>query len=245
MRGAIKNFPAWRWAPWATATALAAAGLALTALWVGVQADVLYRYAPMAEAFAEGNWREAFHPRFGTGMPTLAGVLVWLTGASGLTACAWTALMAWAFCVPPLFTVAERLFDRPTAWMATLLYAICPMTFHWSLCGLREPFRTLGVLCGASAILRRRTGERWHSLWPLLAALPALCAFRSDTQAMGGALLLVYGAYDRLGARFWLAALWALAWLQPGCLLTWEWLGVWLPSTQAAGVWLRLFGGAL
>ena len=127
--------------------------------------------------------------------------------------------------------------------MATLLYAICPMTFYWALCGLREPFRTLGVLCAILAILRRREGMRWGSLWPLLAALPALCVFRSDTLAIGGALLLVYGLYDRLGARFLLAMLWMAAWLQPGCLLTWKWLGLWLPSTQIAGVWLRLFGG--
>lgn len=243
-RARCTAFLRWRWAPWAVTAGLAAAGLALTALWVGVQGDTLYRYAPMAEAFAAGNWHEAYHPRFGVGMPTFAGSLAWLTGCDGLTACAWAALVAWALCVPPLFAVAERLFGRPTAWVATLLHAICPMTFYWALCGLREPFRTFGVLCGVLAILRRREGERWPSVWPLLVALPVLCAFRGDTIAVGGALLLVYGAYDRLGARFWLAAPWMLAWLQPGCLLTWDWLGVWLPSTQIAGVWLRLAGGA-
>lgn len=231
------------WGPWGVSAVLTVVGLALTTLWVGVQADVLYRYAPMAEAFAEGNWLEAFHPRFGVGMPTVAGSLVWLIGCDGLTACAWVALIAWALCVPPLFAVAERVFGRATAWMATLLYAICPMTFYWALCGLREPFRTLGVLCAILAILQRREGMRWRSLWPLLAALPALCIFRSDTLAIGGALLLVYGLYDRLGTRFLLAMLWMAAWLQPGCLLTWKWLGLWLPSTQIAGVWLRLFGG--
>lgn len=240
---AAKTFGLYRWGAWGVSAILAVAGLALTTLWVGVQADVLYRYAPMAEAFAEGNWLEAFHPRFGVGMPTVAGSLVWLIGCDGLTACAWVALIAWALCVPPLFAVAERVFGRATAWMATLLYAICPMTFYWALCGLREPFRTLGVLCAILAILRRREGMRWGSLWPLLAALPALCVFRSDTLAIGGALLLAYGLYDRLGARFLLAMLWMAAWLQPGCLLTWKWLGQWLPSTQIAGVWLRLFGG--
>lgn len=242
-RAHCSAFLRWRWAPWMVAGGLMVAGVALTTLWVGVQGDTLYRYAPMAEAFAEGNWHEAYHPRFGVGMSTVAGCLAQLMGCDGLTACAWVALVGWALCVPPLFAMAERLFGYATAWVTVSLYAICPMTFYWAICGLREPFRTWGVLCGVLAILRRREGVRWPSLWPLFAALPVLCTFRSDTIAVGGALLLVYGVYDRLGARFWLAMLWMLAWLQPGCLLTWNWQGVWLPSSQIAGIWLRLTGG--
>ena len=49
--------------------------------------DTACRYAPMAEAFAEGNWSEAFHPRFGVGFPVIAGLIrfVMVTGVSKFT----------------------------------------------------------------------------------------------------------------------------------------------------------------
>ena len=49
--------------------------------------DVIGRYALAAEAFADGNWKYAFHPRFGVFFTTFAGLFVWLLGVSGVVAC--------------------------------------------------------------------------------------------------------------------------------------------------------------
>ena len=62
------------WPAWLLAAAATVAAVALASLFPLIGTDTLCRYAPMAEAFAAGEWNEAFHPRFCVGMPTVAGL---------------------------------------------------------------------------------------------------------------------------------------------------------------------------
>lgn len=243
MKERLSRFLAWRWAPWCVAAGLFLFAFAVSWVWVEASADTLYRYSIMADAFAEGNWREAFHPRFGVGFSMLSGALTWLLGCNGFYGCVWVALAVWAITVVPLFDIAQRIFDRTTAWVTTLMYAICPYFFQLSLGGMRDAFRLLGTLLLVLAILQRRNGESKPSLLPLLLATPMMCTMRSDMLLGGAVLLLVYGCYDRFRARFWIGVLWFIVWCQPGCWLSWEWFHVWLPSKQIVSVWLRLMGG--
>ncbi len=239
----LKAFLNWRWAPWCVAGGVLGLAFLLTLLFVGTKGDVVMRYAPMAEAVANGEWQYAFHPRFGVGFPLLSGAWVWLTGEDGLMACVHVSMVAWALCMPILFCLVERLFDRRTAWVALALYAVCPMLFRWAFEGFREPFRTLAMLLAVVAILERREGM--SGLLKMAVAVLILCTFRADTILIAAFVGMVYAYYDRFRLKTWSLVLWGVLCLQPTSWLAWSWTGVWLPSVQIVHVWQRLMEGVL
>ena len=228
----------------AGATAAAIAAAALAAFFPMLATDTACRYAPMAEAFAAGDWGEAFHPRFCVGMSVLAGSVVKLTGFDGYAACTFTATLAWALSAIPLFRLAERVFDRQTAWFAVVMYLICPQLLVWALKGLREPFKVLGVLLAADAVMRRRDGEKgWLSAAEAVLGIASLVLFKSDTILVAGCFTLVYAAYDGFRWKALCVAAGAAALLQPLCALVWAWTGYWLPAPHFIPFWQKLFGG--
>ena len=82
---------------WFSALFLPLCGLLVlgTLLWLNpIPADdTATRYAPMAQAFAEGDWFYAFHPHSGVFFPALSGGIAWLTGVDGFRACQVAALL--------------------------------------------------------------------------------------------------------------------------------------------------------
>lgn len=204
--------------------------------------DTLCRYAPMAEAFAAGNWAEAFHPRFATGMPIVAGMVRLATGMDGLSACAAVATLAWALCAIPLFSIADRVFGRTAAWFALVLYFICPQPLLWALKGLREPFKILGILLTVDAIFCERTGG-WRAFASAAAGLSLLLTFKCDTVLTALVLALVFAGVDHLGRRTWALAGFSALVLQPNCWLVYAWTGYWLPVPHLVSIWTRLNGG--
>lgn len=235
----MQRFLNWKWAPWCVGCVVSVIAMLVGVLFDGAAIDMMTRYAPMAEAFAEGNWQEFFHPRFPMLFQCCAGVLVYVTGLPGDLACILLSTCLWGVVIPWLFLVAERLFGRQCAWVTVGLYCICPMLLTWAFFGLREPLRTLGMVWCVLAILRRMDGER--ALGLLCAGLFVLCLVRSDTLLQAGFLWCFYAWFDRFRWQTWCAAAWAALSIQPLCWVTWTWLGVWLPSTQWVLAWERLF----
>lgn len=201
--------------------------------------DTACRHAPMAEAFADGNWAEAFHPRFGIGLQVLSGLLVFVTGMDGYAACAVMASLAWALCLIPLFRVAERVFDRKTAWLAVACFMIFPQALIWALKGLREPFKLLGILMAADVLvsLVKREGA---VVAEGMAAVVLLVCFKVDGVLLAFLLVVAMLAIDRLGRRSLSVAAVALLALQPMCWLVYYWQGWWVPAPQYIGVIKRL-----
>lgn len=204
--------------------------------------DTLCRYAPMAEAFAAGNWSEAFHPRFATGMPFVAGMVRLATGLDGLSACAAVATLAWAMCAIPLFSIADSVFGRTAAWFALVLFFICPQPLLWALKGLREPFKMLGVLLTVDAILRGRTGG-WRAFAVAAGGFSLLLTFKCDTVLTAFVLALAFAVVDRFGRRTWVLAGFSALILQANCWLVYVWTGYWLPVPHLVRIWTRLNGG--
>lgn len=193
--------------------------------------DTACRYAPMAEAFAEGNWVESFHPRFGVGLQFLAGTLVFLTGMDGYAACAVMASLAWALCLIPLFHVADRVFDRKTAWLAVVCFLVFPQALIWSLKGLREPFKMLGVLLAADALVSLVKRDGGVVIKGMSAVFLLIC-FKVDAVLLAFLLVVSMLAVDRLGRRSLSVAGTALLALQPMCWLVYYWQGWWVPAPQ-------------
>lgn len=235
-----------RWPGWAGPVALAALAWVLAAPFAWAfnlsYGDVANRYALMAEAFAQGDWAFAFHPRFNLLFPVGAGAFSWALGCEGTVACSLLGLLGWAAAAVPFFGVAQSVFGRRAAWCAFALYFIAPPLFDVGYEGCRDTFRALAVLLAAYAFLMRWEGRERRAFWGLVAALPVFAMTRGDMILLGGAAWLAYGCFDRFRRRTWAAAAVYAAALQPGCWLTWAWTGLWLPSGQIAGAFLRIFG---
>lgn len=114
---------------WFSALFLPLCGLLVlgTLLWLNpIPADdTATRYAPMAQAFAEGDWFYAFHPHSGVFFPVLSGGIAWLTGVDGFRACQVAALLLWAAAAIPLYGIVLKLRGKPEiALLAPILLTL-------------------------------------------------------------------------------------------------------------------------
>jgi len=227
---------------WIITAAVVVAVMVLSALFPLIATDTLGRYAPMAEAFAAGEWREAFHPRFGIGMSVVSGIVCRITPLDGLSACALVSSAAWGLGAPFVWRIAARVFDRRTAWFAFVLYLICPQILLWGIEGLREPFKTLGALMMTDALFGcLGRDRRW---WiPALVGAVMLVTFKPDAIPLCGCLIVACGFVERFGRGFAAVVAGASAALLPMCLLTWSWTGYWVPSVQFVAVIRKVIGG--
>lgn len=203
--------------------------------------DAVCRYAPMCEAFAAGEWGEAFHPRFGVGFPALCGVVRVVTGLDGLATCSCVAMFLWALAAYPFYVIVQRLFGSTAALFALIIYFLAPQPIIWSLRGMRESARMLGTLLMVAGILTRY--QKGSGLVAAILGGLILCTFRNDTILVAGIFFWVYAIIDRFHLRTWglLGALVLI--IQLPCALVWAKLGYWLPAAQYIRVWQCLFGG--
>jgi len=204
--------------------------------------DSIGRYAPMAEAFAHGDWRFAFHPRFGVIFPPLTGALVGFFGIGGDKACQIVSTAFLAFSAVPVWAIAKRVFreDR-VAWVATLLVLIATEYLTYAEDGLRDTGRTLGLALCALAFLNGR------SITMALGVL-LLSVVKVDLYAFSCVLLAVW-CVRSLWRRAWMALVlpilgWALGTLAM-CTMTYFITGYFLPLAQFVKLYLKLTGGAL
>lgn len=107
--------------------------------------DVIGRYAPAAEAFADGNWKYAFHPRFGVFFTTFAGLFVWLLGVSGVVACKIVSVLFFSLSVFPLCELFKLIWNKKIALIATLLYCFCSHLLRYAGDGVRDNGKTLAL----------------------------------------------------------------------------------------------------
>lgn len=224
------------------AAAVAAVATAAAFFFPLAATDTLCRYAPMAEAFASGDWGEAFHPRFAVGGSVVAGLFVFLPGFDGLTACTVSATLAWALGGLVFFRLAGRLFGSRVAFFALILYSVCPQPLVWALKGLREPFKMLGLLLMVDAVVREKDRDL-ASFIEACAAVVFLCLFKCDAILLALVLGLVYAVRDGFRLRTWALTAWGAVVLQPMCWLVWLWTGCWLPAPHYVSLWQKLIGG--
>lgn len=107
--------------------------------------DVVGRYAPAAESFAEGNWLYAFHPRFGVYFTAFAGFFVWLIGINGVIACKVVSILFFSISVFPLYKLFNSIWNNKIALQATLLYCLCSHLLRYAGNGVRDNGKTLAL----------------------------------------------------------------------------------------------------
>ena len=226
--------------------------------------DSISRYAPMAEAFARGDWWMAYHPRFGVLFTTLAGVVASVTGLNGDCACQVVSVGFLAFSAVPVWALVRRVFgDERVASVAAVLVLIATEYFMLAEDGLRDTVRIFGL---AACVLSFFSGRSWT----LALGLFCLVTVRTDLLLISGAILAAWWASVLFSRRTrWSSAevfqqpaansqraaepkalalalptaCWTLG-VALMCFMTHAYTGCWTPGAQFVGFYLKLTGGA-
>ena len=101
--------------------------------------DACSRYAPMADAFARGDFYLAFHPGYGLLFSCLAGSFAWIANVPGIYAVQLASFLLLALAGVAAFAFARRLTSsEQVAWWTFALVLLMPDFFINALDGLRE-----------------------------------------------------------------------------------------------------------
>ena len=166
--------------------------------------DVAARYAPMADAFARGDFAYAFHPRSQWLCTVIAGVISAVSGCSGFTALKIQSLLFYVAGGWLTYLLMFRLFPlRKTALYSLLFYVFSPYTFHMAYSGLRESAKTFALLLMAYSLVRIWQERQRYTGYILLGASVALAVnIRGDLIAQSLIFLLMAGILEFRSRNF-------------------------------------------
>lgn len=151
-----------------------------------LMSDTMNRYAPMAEAFAAGDWFHAFHPRFGIIFSILTGGLSFVTSLRGDYSCQVVAIGFLAASMIPAWHIARRVWGETAAWYLAAFIALLPEFFNLSIDGLRDTARIFASLMIAYSFI---SGKR---SWVMAIGLFVFATLRIDTQIVGAVVVSVW-----------------------------------------------------
>ena len=166
--------------------------------------DIAGRYAPMAEALVRGDWAYAFHPRIPMLHPVLAGIVAWITGCAGFTACKIVSALFYALSVFPAYILFKRLFGRETALLGALLTVLCSHLIRLGYFGLRESIKEFAILLAVCAlILVYQNREKLSGYFLGALACMMLITSRGDIVLYAILILLMFLFIDLRRNRRW------------------------------------------
>jgi len=116
--------------------------------------DVAARYAPMAEAFARGDWQNAFHHKIPPLFTIVSGTIARLFCLSGTAACEVSSALFFALTVFPLMALMRIVFNQKYALWSTVMFICCSRLMRIAGMGLRDTAKcffivlaTYGLVC--------------------------------------------------------------------------------------------------
>ena len=196
--------------------------------------DCAARYAPMAEAFARGDWYESFHPRFCVLFQVLTGFLVWLSGCSGVVACQIVSAAFLGAALIPYWYVMRRVFnDDRIAWLSLGILLVIPRISGDAMNGLRDTGRILALAMWVLGVLRM-IGEQRGTLLQA-AGLFILVSLKIDC-FLPAALMCLFSVVLAIRRRLWLpAVLSPLSFFSAAAAVSamvWSYTGWFVPAPQ-------------
>jgi hypothetical protein len=205
-----KGFDLPAWVNWKTVLIAAVTAAILSsgiAVWLNYLPlrDVATRYAPMAEAFAEGNWDYAFHPRVPPLQVICGGIIAWLFNCNGFIALKITSAIwftASIFMCFALFNAVDK-ERKMSAALAALCLAFYPYAFHMGYSGLRESAKTFLLLLIAYALVKIHKSAKSYSPFIWLGLSCGLSAInRQETIPLAFCCLFFGAVEESLSGRF-------------------------------------------
>ncbi len=203
--------------------------------------DVYARYAPASEAFAIGDWRYAFHPRFGVYYTSFAGVLVWLFHCSGVVACQITSVLLFAASVFPLHALFRKIWGARTAFWGTVCYVFCSHLLRYAGEGMRDNGKTLALAMIALALVSMQKDAHWEDVFLLAAGGALLTVIRGE----GFMIAIICGVTAIFFLKDWKKSLAGIllfcTFIAPQCLYNHYTIGYFVPELRH-GYYLHKMG---
>ncbi|MBQ7732016.1 MAG: glycosyltransferase family 39 protein [Lentisphaeria bacterium] len=231
---------------WTVFALVAAANVVMVCLFPIPGNDMASRYAPMTEAFAAGDWRVAFHPRFGMLFSAVTGTVCRLTGLNGFRSCQAVSLVFFLLAVFPLWRIFKRIWGERVAATGCFLYLMCSFLTRYAYYGLRETWKTFGIALGVWGVMAVLHAPRRRRGYLIAAAAGAfLIAVRGDGAFYALVLLLAaakieMGMFRRLPVRTFLCGLLLLVLISPQLYYNYEKLGYPVPESRHAQLLKRM-----
>lgn len=115
--------------------------------------DVAARYAPMAEAFARGDWECAFHPRIPPLFTVITGTISRLFCISGTAACEIGSALFFALTVVPFMALMKKTFNQKYALWATVMFICCSRLLRIAGMGVRDTAKCFFLVLAAYGLV--------------------------------------------------------------------------------------------
>lgn len=241
-----ENISPWR-AAWPFWCFLALTAMILFPVFIDVipQRDVAFRYAPMAEAFRDGDFIYAFHPRTGFLHTFTAGVFAWVLHCSGFMACKLSSLLFMALSVFPLYAIMRRVYSRFMAEICTFIFVFASQLQRLGWSGLRDAHKCfLIILAGYALIVIYQQREKWTGYLWLGVAVGLGIVTRGD-MVLFMSLLFFWGIVmelklKKLPFRSICSSVLAVLLALPAIVLNWYLAGVAVPEIRFAWLFRKL-----
>ena len=205
----------------------------------------------MAEAFASGDLRFAFHPRIPPLQPFCGGIVAKCFGVDAFLGLK-IASVAWYLAGGVLIWLLFRTVhptDRKVALFGTVLYFFFPYMFHMAYSGLRESAKCTLLILLALALVRvwrEQSRRRDYLLLGIAAGLGAL--IRMESLAIGLFCIFCAAIFESssggLPVRSFFSAAIALTFTAANALVNHHFFGHAMPDSHFAMLFMRHFGRA-
>jgi len=205
------------------------------------QRDVAFRYAPMAEAFRDGDFVYAFHPRTGFLHTFTSGIICRMLHCDGFLACKISSLVFMGLGIFPLYGIMRRVYSLFMAEICTFIMVLASQLHRLSWSGLRDSHKTFLILLAAyGLILIFQERKKWAGYIWLGSAVGLGVVTRGDL-VLFMSLLFFCGIVLELKLKKipWksvLGSILAFMLALPAILLNWYLAGVAVPEIRFA--WL-------
>ncbi|MFA6714415.1 MAG: phospholipid carrier-dependent glycosyltransferase [Victivallaceae bacterium] len=124
--------------------------------------DVVNRYAPMAEAFAQGNWQDAFQPKIPPLFVIVSGTFSYLFRVNGTVACELGSALFFALTVFPLMALMKKVYNYKYAFWATAMYILSSRLLRIAGMGLRDPAKCFFIVLAACGLIYFFQKRNWR-----------------------------------------------------------------------------------
>lgn len=161
------------------------------------QRDVACRYAPMAEAIADGDYLLAFNPRIPLLHPLLGGIVCRLFCCNGFLAVKICSMLCYALTLMPLMFLMRRLYGARVSFISGILYLGTVPLLRFAFSGLRESLKCLLLVVAALIAVKIwecRRDWRLYFIGGIMAFL--MCMTRIEMIFCGAFFLLYLARLD-------------------------------------------------
>jgi len=208
--------------------------------------DAAFRYIPMAEAFRDGDFTYAFHPRTGFLHTFIAGIFAWMLNCDGFLACKISSLLFMALAVFPLYGVMKQTYSRTAAEICAVAFVLASQLHRLTFSGLRDSHKTFLILLGAYALVLICRQRENRKAYLLLGAVAGLGMITRGDMVLLMTLLFFWGVLlefklKKFPWRSLAGGLLAAGLTLPSILLNWRIAGTAVPDVHFDRIFMQLF----